>query len=55
MFKRFKNPEMVERTAEVARMESFLLPLRDGSVVSANLANVGFSVEYFFNPTNFKV
>lgn len=52
---RFKNNEMFYRIAEGRRIEDILLPLQDGDRVAETLTNVGFSVEHFFNPSNFAV
>jgi hypothetical protein len=55
MFVRYKHPEMIKRTAEVARIADILMPLQDGERVATNLANASFRVECFFDPASFRL
>lgn len=55
MTARSKTTEMLQRAAEVERMEDILLPLQDGNRVSSIPCNAGFSVEHFFRPETFIV
>lgn len=54
MTARFKTTEMLQRSAEVRRMEDILSAgVQDGDRVSETLCNVGFTPEDFFKPERF--
>lgn len=46
--------QMFQRTEELS-IADILTPLQDGDRVASTLANVGFDVNYFFNPTSYKI